>query len=468
MTNISEQYESAQLGDLCSVTTGDKDVNEGSNDGPYPFFTCAEQVYKFDSYSYNGEAILIAGNGNFSVKRYNGKFEAYQRTYVLQDFKINYFYLYYYIYHKLQDITRDNRGTTVRYIRIGNLYNYHINFPSLGEQNKIVELIEQLFSELDNAVENLKKSQEQLKIYRQAVLKYAFEGRLSATWRTSNQYTADYESKLKNKIVDFNKLKTGQDIPRRLPPLDHKDLFCLPKGWLWYEAHKICQSVRDGTHDTPKYVATGVPLITSKNLKNGIIDFDNVDFISASDHKEISKRSAVSAGDILYGMIGTIGNPVVIQSLRTEFSIKNVGLFKMNSELLLSLYMKHWLDSRIMMNILEEKDLIRGTTQKFISLGGLRVLPVPLPSIDEQKYIVQEIESRFSICENIEKTIEEGLQQAEALRQSILKHAFEGKLTEKWRKEHPELISGENSAKALLEKIKAEREALMPKRKRKS
>jgi type I restriction enzyme S subunit len=149
--------------------------------------------------------------------------------------------------------------------------------------------------------------------------------------------------------------------------------------------------------------------------------------ISEKDYKEISKRSGVDNGDILFGMIGTIGNPVIIDS-KEEFAVKNVGLFKINENILLSKYLRYWLLSWRCESILKQKDLIKGTTQKFIALGGLRVLPIPLASIKEQKQIVEEIESRLSVAEKLEETITASLQQSETLRQSILKKAFEGKL----------------------------------------
>ena len=275
-----------------------------------------------------------------------------------------------------------------------------------------------------------------------------------------------YSTIFMKQIEGANRIKTRGDLPRRLPPISLDDLYDLPNGWHWIESYKICQSVRDGTHDTPKYVDKGIPLVTSKNLKSGEIDFDNVDYISEEDHKKIEERSGVKNGDILFGMIGTIGNPVVVLKEK-PFSIKNVGLFKQNSGLILSKYLRWWLDSFVMFNILKNKDLIRGTTQKFISLGGLRVLPVPIPCVKEQEAVIQEIESRLSVCDKMEETIENSLDQAEALRQSILKQSFEGKLTEEWRKNNPELISGKNSAKALLDRIKVEREALKSTKKRK-
>ena len=100
-----------------------------------------------------------------------------------------------------------------------------------------------------------------------------------------------------------------------------------------------------------------------------------------------------------------------------------------------------------------------------VGMKAIQSTEIPLPPIQEQKRIVQSVESRFSICDMFEESIGKNLQKAEALRQSILKQAFEGRLTEQWRKEHKDLISGENSAEALLKKIKAGKEALQVKSK---
>jgi type I restriction enzyme S subunit len=336
------------------------------------------------------------------------------------------------------------------------LKNLDVTLPPLPEQHKIVERIEELFTKLDVGVEALKKVKEQIKQYRQSVLKSAFEGKLTVEWRKENPNPEKYLENLRERIEVFNREKRNKDKPSRLPPIDFSDLAEIPFPWIWIEAHKVCQSVRDGTHDTPKYVNKGIPLVTSKNLVKGRIDFTNVNYISTEDHLEINKRSKVDQGDILFGMIGTIGNPVIVKT-DSIFSIKNVGLFKRNDNFILFKYLRYWLKSEELKRMLEKKHLIRGTTQKFIALGNLRVLPIPLPTLKEQQKIVEEIEKRFSIADEVEETVDESLKQAEKLRQSILKKAFEGKLTEKWREEHPELVSGENSAEKLLEKIKKEK-----------
>jgi type I restriction enzyme S subunit len=138
--------------------------------------------------------------------------------------------------------------------------------------------------------------------------------------------------------------------------------------------------VRDGTHESPKYVNIGFPLITSKNLnKNGKLDFKNVEYITQVDFDNINKRSKVDVGDIIFGMIGTIGNPVLLK--RDDFAIKNVALIKENG-LLKNEYLIHYLNSHIIEKQFKKENV--GGTQKFISLGVIRNLEIILPSTLEQ------------------------------------------------------------------------------------
>ena len=157
----------------------------------------------------------------------------------------------------------------------------------------------------------------------------------------------------------------------------------LPAGWQWRKA-RDCMDVRDGTHDSPKYIPLGYPLVTSKNLVNGKIDFSTCSFISKEDFDAISKRSAVDDGDILYAMIGTIGNPVIVQK-QSEFAIKNVALFKFNNGNILNKYVYHFLNSEFAVSQFNSNS--RGGTQKFVSLTNIRDLRIPLPPLAEQQKI---------------------------------------------------------------------------------
>lgn len=141
--------------------------------------------------------------------------------------------------------------------------------------------------------------------------------------------------------------------------------------------------VRDGTHDSPKYQSIGHPFVTSKNVKNGYITYDDIQYISDEDFAEINKRSKVDINDILMGMIGTIGNMALIRT-EPDFAIKNVALIK-DTKQINYLYLYHLLQSPFI-----EKQLTSGMdggTQKFVSLGNVRNLNVIYPSDIEQDKI---------------------------------------------------------------------------------
>jgi len=157
----------------------------------------------------------------------------------------------------------------------------------------------------------------------------------------------------------------------------------LPKDWHWVRCQDVID-VRDGTHDTPKYITQGIPLITSKNLTRGFLDFSDVFFISEADHKQIKKRSKVDKDDIIMPMIGTIGNPVIVDTDK-EFSIKNVALFKFENSSVFSPFFYYLLQSPLIVNQLAAD--AQGVTQQFVSLGSLRDLQIPLPPLAEQKRI---------------------------------------------------------------------------------
>ena len=138
--------------------------------------------------------------------------------------------------------------------------------------------------------------------------------------------------------------------------------------------------VRDGTHDSPKYLNTGHPFVTSKNVKDGFINYDEIQYISDEDFNEINKRSKVDVNDILMGMIGTIGNMALIRT-EPDFAIKNVALIK-DTKQINHLYLYHFLHSSFI-----EKQLsfgVDGGTQKFVSLGNIRNLDIVYPSEAEQ------------------------------------------------------------------------------------
>lgn len=165
----------------------------------------------------------------------------------------------------------------------------------------------------------------------------------------------------------------------------------------------ICD-VRDGTHDSPQYVAEGYPLVTSKNIIDGQIDITNVSYISEEDYETINKRSNVDDGDILMPMIGTIGRPVIVNK-EFEFAIKNVALIKFYKDSkVMPTYIRYILDSNLFKRYVDKEN--RGGTQKFISLGNIRNFPIPLVSLDKQKEITTTLNKLSQLIKNRKEQIE--------------------------------------------------------------
>ena len=158
---MKKDWHTKNLGSLCLIRTGKKDVNEGNPKGRFPFFTCAAEHTFSDNYSFNTEALLIAGNGDVGkVSYYNGKFEAYQRTYVLSDFKeVSPRFLYLILDGKLKDtVSKQKLGNTMPYIKIGMLTDFQMPVPPLAEQQRIVGLLDEAFEGLATAKANAEKN----------------------------------------------------------------------------------------------------------------------------------------------------------------------------------------------------------------------------------------------------------------------------------------------------------------------
>lgn len=159
---MREGWTYKKIGDICDVKTGKLDANASDSNGAYPFFTCSKEPLRINSFSYDAECVLIAGNGDLNVKYYKGKFDAYQRTYILTlkngitDISVHYLYLFFLLY---VDVLRKNSiGGVIKYIKLGDITDAIINIPSIAEQKRIV-------SELDLLSGIIEKKKEQLKEY---------------------------------------------------------------------------------------------------------------------------------------------------------------------------------------------------------------------------------------------------------------------------------------------------------------
>lgn len=194
------------------------------------------------------------------------------------------------------------------------------------------------------------------------------------------------------------------------------DLRSNKHGWDFLALSQLCD-VRDGTHDSPQYMSKGYPLLTSKNFTSGTIDFTDCNLISKEDFDKINQRSNVDVGDIIMPMIGTIGNPVIVDTKR-PFAIKNVALIKFVNNQVSNVFIRHLLTSDYFKQI--TFTFSRGGTQKFVALGDIRKLPIPL--------VPSQLQNQFAAfvkqTENTKTTISHSLEKLETLKKALMQEFF--------------------------------------------
>lgn len=195
------------------------------------------------------------------------------------------------------------------------------------------------------------------------------------------------------------------------------DMILNPNSWEKVDLGTVCD-VRDGTHDSPKYFAEGIPLVTSRNLSSGRIDFTDCNLICEADYNKINERSKVDLGDILMPMIGTVGNPIIVD-IDAEFAIKNVALIKFSeNSKVVNVFVKALLESDYFDRAVLDK--VRGGTQKFISLGDIRRLKVCLPPLEVQKQFAAFVTQ----ADKSKAIIQKALNEVQLLFDSLMQNYF--------------------------------------------
>lgn len=258
--------------------------------------------------------------------------------------------------------------------------------PPIPEQERIVARIEELFSQLDAGVETLKKTKAQLAVYRQAVLKEAFDSAM-------------------------------------------KDCKMLPIAEILSKTRKGMSTGPFGTMiKKSDHKASGVPMLGIENIGRGQFVDGNKIFVTAEKAEEL-KAFSLKAGDIIISRSGTVGEICAVPE-RAEGALLSTNLMRvsLDNSIIRSDYFIALFQSKGI--VLDQiKELCKGSTRDFLNQTILKQIVFPVPSIEKQSEIVSIIEARMSVCDSIEQTVDTALQQAEAMRQSILKNAFEGKLT---------------------------------------
>lgn len=309
------------------------------------------------------------------------------------------FAYYYYLSPLYQTLVRNNSRSAQAGFNKEDLNELLFPLPPLTEQKRIVAKIEELLPLIDRYEQAWSRLEDFNKRFpadmQKSILQMAIQGKLVPQLPeegTGEELFLQIQAE-KQALIKAGTIKKEKP----LPGITEDEIpFDIPESWKWVRFSDVLD-VRDGTHDTPKYVTSGIPLVTSKNLVDGKIDFDTTKLISQEDAQAINLRSAVDDGDILFAMIGTIGNPVLVKKDR-EFCIKNMALFKaINKDLFDMKYLLLFLQNE--QHVMKKK--ASGGVQSFVSLKFLRNYLLPLPPLAEQKLIVAKLEEILPLCERL-------------------------------------------------------------------
>lgn len=372
---MNSGWNTIPLSELCSIRTGKKDVNQGNPEGQFPFFTCAREHTFSDTFSFDTEALLVAGNGDVgNVTYFNGKFEVYQRTYVLFDFRnVLPQFLYLYLSGMLKEtVSKQKLGNTMPYIKMGMLTDFSVPLPPIEEQRRIVAILDEAFACIDKAKANTEKNIQNARELFDSYLNNIF----------SNP-GPDWELK---RLAEISDVKSGGTPSRSVSDF-----------WVgripWYSSGEL----GDMFTSTPER---------------------NINQLAVAN----SSAKLFPKGSLLIGMYDTAALKMSILDREAAFNQAIAGVMpKSDTDLSFVLHAI----SAIKPTIMAQRS---GVRQKNLNLDKIKNIRIHLPRLSEQRCIVD----RLAELDGLSKSLEAGFRQKtaklDALKRSILQKGFSGEL----------------------------------------
>jgi restriction endonuclease S subunit len=435
------------LGDIAQIKTGKLDANASSEDGKYPFFTCAKDPLRISTFSYDTECVLLAGNGNFDVNYYSGKFDAYQRTYILEPRHKDELYvpfLYRFMQSHARRLTEQSIGGVIKYLKIGFLTSAPISLPSFADQKRIVEIIDAMMKLCDEIDLKVKVRDS----IRTSVRKSAIDAISSA--QTPKELQIAWE-----RIANHWELIAG--TPEDIYSLKTLILDLAVRGDLITMSHsKVAQTIGWTTSELKLDESKLWSLPTLHKEKKA--DWNRIPLAKlgswgSGGTPTSSRRDYYQNGTIPWAVIGDMNNEVMTS---TEARITEKALLESSSKLvpvgaiLIAMYgasigktaitgiecctnqaIAHCIvDTKIVSKdyfFIVAKSLKRhlmqegkGASQPNISQSVLKHLVIDLPPLDEQEKIVERVEALLQVCNSLELSLRDSEDLAEKFSRSVV------------------------------------------------
>jgi len=325
-----------------------------------------------------------------------------------------------------KQVAKKALGVNINNLRRGDIETLALPLPELNEQREIVAEIEKQFSRLDEAIANLQRVKANLKRYKASVLKDAVEGRLvplEAELARREGRSFETSEQLLQRILEARRAKwAGKGKYKEPVAPDTAGFHSLPGGWVWASGDQLTSVITDGEHITPRRTSDGVLLLSARNVLNGRLALDNVDYVPEDEYERIAKRIAIQAGDVLLSCSGTVGRSCVVPAGLRFTLVRSVAVLR--PVIMLADFMTYNLQSPLGQSQIDDRKT--QTAQANLFQGKIRQLVFALPPLAEQARIVAEVDRRLSIIREVEADVDANLLRAQALRQATLRSAFAG------------------------------------------
>ena len=322
------------------------------------------------------------------------------------------------------------------------LESLEISLPPLNEQRRIVDKLERIGDRNRTARNELNHIPKLIARYKQAVLAAACSGKLTEDWREANldkhnllaypQNTQDKTSKISQTELSMS-----------------EDLYEIPQSWVWKSLSNVCLKITDGEHLTPPLSSEGIPLLSAKDVRNDYLDFSETKYISLEVANKSRSRCNPEIEDILVVSRGaTIGRTCRVKTNKLFCLMGSVLLFKINTTIAASCFVELFLKSSFSAD--RFLSMSGASAQSAIYIRDMKIFPIPIPPLEEQKEIVRRVEKMFEKIDKMEQEYQKAAKLCDRLEQATLAKAFRGELVPQDPDDEP--------ASVLLEQVKREKE----------
>lgn len=413
---IPASWEWARFGDIVRIRTGKLDANAAVAGGAYPFFTCSKTASQIATYSFDTSAVILAGNGDFNLKSYSGKFDAYQRTYVIEPIGWDLSFCFWLISAQIKRITDNQRGSAIPYLRLRDIADPLVPFPPLAEQKRIVAKVDELMTLCDR----LEAQQQERETRHTAIARASLARFAGAPTPTNLQYL--FHPSYTITPADLRKSILTLAVQGKLVPQDPNDEPAerslrrygvdmerwavetrdvrqdVPSSWVWIRFAGVGEQRLGKMLDAQKNRGESKPYLRNTNVQWMRFDLDDVKVMRVEEREGEELR--LKHGDLLICEGGEPGRCAIWRDEVSEMFFQKALHRVRPCEAIESEYLALNLQIDCRNGVLAT--YYTGATIKHLTGRSLSGYPIPIPPLAEQRRIVAKVDQLMTLVDQLE------------------------------------------------------------------